>query len=78
MGIARPKSGRDEAVNMQFDDYTLQFADGGVQVLKNGRGLYFNSRPVYVCVKTEEAMLRFRRICNGKRLHPPGGGSVHR
>ena len=49
-------------MNMQFDDYTLQFADGGVQVLKNGRGLYFNRRPVYVCVKTEEAMLRFRDI----------------
>ena len=51
---------------MKRGEYTLRFEDGGVQILKNGKVLFFNRRPVYVSVKTEEAMLRFRDIPYGK------------
>ncbi len=49
-------------MKLQLGDYELLFSDGGVQVRREGETLYFNRRPVYVSVKTEEAMLRFRDI----------------
>ena len=45
---------------MQFGDYNLIFKDGGLLIEKEARTLYFNDRPVFVTVKTEDAMLRFR------------------
>lgn len=36
--------------------YRLRFADGGIQVCRDGRVLYFNRRPVFVTVKTVSAI----------------------
>jgi len=46
---------------MQLDngDYTLTFADGGMEVFKGGKALYYNRRPMFVTVKTEYALNEF-------------------
>ncbi len=40
-------------------DYTLGFVDGGVEVRKNSKLLYFNRRPMFVTVKTAFAVSEF-------------------
>ena len=40
-------------------DYTLSFRDGGLEVQKSGKPLYFNMRPMYVTVKTVFAVSEF-------------------
>ncbi|MDF2960694.1 MAG: hypothetical protein K0S39_2429 [Paenibacillus sp.] len=40
-------------------DYTLIFKDGGAQVQKDGKLLYFNKRPMFVTVKTVVALSEF-------------------
>ena len=40
--------------------YEVSFANGGVQVCRDGKPLYFNHRPVYVSVKTYGAVNEFR------------------
>ena len=49
-------------MSMELGTYRLSFAQGGVQVLKDGKLLYFNARPVYVSVKTYGAINEFRDI----------------
>ena len=43
-------------------NYQVCFENGGVQVLKDGKMIYFNARPVYVSVKTYAAINEFRDI----------------
>ncbi|OXM83001.1 hypothetical protein [Paenibacillus rigui] len=40
-------------------DYTVIFQDGGVEVHKDGKLLYFNKRPMFVTVKTAVALSEF-------------------
>ncbi|MBR3431476.1 MAG: hypothetical protein IKG87_15395 [Clostridia bacterium] len=40
--------------------YDIQFENGGIRVIRDGRVLYFNARPVYVSVKTYAAIIEFR------------------
>ena len=42
--------------------YEVSFINGGVQVSRGGKLLYFNHRPVYVSVKTYGAINEFRDI----------------
>ena len=42
--------------------YEVLFQDGGIRVVKDGKTLYFNNRPVYVSVKTCAAVNEFRDI----------------
>ena len=42
--------------------YVMLFENGGVQITKNGKLLYFNARPVYVSVKTIAAVSLFSDI----------------
>lgn len=42
--------------------YEILFENGGITVQKNGTTLYFNHRPVYVSVKDEGGISRFRDI----------------
>ena len=48
--------------------FSVSFEDGGLRVIRDGKTLYFNARPVYVSVKTYAAVNEFRdaaydRIC---------------
>ena len=47
-------------MNLTLGSYTVQFENGGVEVKKNGKLLYFNHRPIYVSVKNYGAMNDFR------------------
>ena len=49
---------------MQFTigKYSILFENGGVEVKKEGKLLYFNHRPVYVSVKTYGGIMEFRDI----------------
>ncbi|ACL75617.1 hypothetical protein [Ruminiclostridium cellulolyticum] len=40
-------------------DYTLIFKDGGLEVQKTGRTIYFNKRPMFVTIKTAMAINEF-------------------
>src|SRR3954453_7051370 len=40
-------------------DYSLSFKDGGLEVQKNSKLLYFNKRPMFVTVKTVFAVSEF-------------------
>ena len=42
--------------------YEMSFENGGVQISKNGKQLYFNARPVYVSVKTIAAVSLFSDV----------------
>ena len=42
--------------------YTLAFENGGLRIVKNGKTLYFNARPIYVSVKTMGAISIFGDI----------------
>ena len=47
-------------MTIHLGDYRICFENGGLKVLKDGRELYFNARPVYVSVKTYGAVNVFR------------------
>ena len=47
---------------MHSGEYRICFENGGLQVFRNSRALYFNARPVYVSVKTYAAINEFRDI----------------
>ena len=49
-------------MNISIGKYEVHFENGGVQVRKDGKKLYFNARPVYVSVKTYGAVNEFRDI----------------
>ncbi len=40
-------------------DYVLEFLEGGVEIQKDGRLIYFNKRPMFVTVKTDFAVTEF-------------------
>ncbi|MGE5612909.1 MAG: hypothetical protein ACM3XR_00725 [Bacillota bacterium] len=40
-------------------DYVLSFADGGLEIYKNNKLLYFNRRPMFVTVKSVSAVSEF-------------------
>lgn len=44
---------------LQCKTYELQFDNGGITVVKNGKALYFNKRPLYVSVKNIGAVSIF-------------------
>lgn len=39
-------------MRLELGDYALSFIDGGIEVLKNNKLIYFNRRPIFVTVKT--------------------------
>lgn len=47
---------------LNVGEYTLNFKNGGVSVLKNGNELYFNKRPIYISVKDISAVCVFKDI----------------
>lgn len=49
-------------MKLQTGDYTVSFENGGLEVSKNGKVLYFNHRPVWVKVKDYGGICRFRDI----------------
>ena len=49
-------------MRISLGDYTLCFENGGIRVIRDGKTLYFNARPVYVSVKTYAAINEFRDI----------------
>lgn len=59
-------------MKMVTGSYEIIFENGGVEVQKNGATLYFNHRPVYVSVKDEGGINRFRDIAYDKTLEEPG------
>ena len=46
-------------MKIQSGDYVLSFADGGVEVARGGKILYFNRRPVYALIKTALSITEF-------------------
>lgn len=46
-------------MNLICGEYNLIFREGGIEVLKNNRLLYFNKRPMFVTVKTAFAVNEF-------------------
>ena len=46
-------------MKIQSGDYVLSFADGGVEVTRGGKILYFNRRPVYALIKTALSITEF-------------------
>ena len=42
--------------------YEMLFENGGVRIVKAGRELYFNARPIYVSVKTIAAVSLFSDV----------------
>ena len=57
MGKAIERNGK---MILDLKPYRIVFENGGVNVEKDGRLLYFNARPVYVSVKTYGAINEFR------------------
>lgn len=53
-------------MKMTIGEYEVQFENGGVKVIRDGRTLYFNARPVYVSVKTYAAINEFRDVAYGR------------
>ncbi len=60
-------------MHLQAGEYTVSFADGGIEVSRAGRVLYFNRRPVYVSVKDYGAVVRFRDIPYGTIVETEDG-----
>jgi len=50
---------RDTRMELKHGEYALRFQDGGFQVLKRGKPLYYNDRPMFATVKTELAVSEF-------------------
>lgn len=46
-------------MEIRSDDYTMRFQNGGVEVVKEGKTLYFNKRPLYAFVKTALSITEF-------------------
>ena len=46
-------------MKLQSGKYTIKFADGGVEVLRDGVVLYFNRRPMYAFIKTVLSITEF-------------------
>ena len=46
-------------MELQSGNYLLSFRDGGVEVLRGGKLLYFNRRPMYALVKTVLSITEF-------------------
>ena len=46
--------------------FSVSFEDGGLRVIRDGKTLYFNVRPVYVSVKTYAAINEFRDMAYDK------------
>ncbi len=46
-------------MKLQSGDYLLSFADGGVEVFRGGKQLYFNRRPMYALIKTVLSITEF-------------------
>lgn len=46
-------------MELHYNDYVLAFADGGVEVTRNGKRLFYNKRPMFVHVKTAMAVTEF-------------------
>ena len=44
---------------MKFFDYRLQFANGGVEITKDDKLLYYSRRPMYVFVKTALTVIEY-------------------
>lgn len=43
-------------MELQYNNYQLVCANGGIEVRKEGRLLYFNRRPLFITVKTAFAV----------------------
>ncbi len=43
-------------MELTCNHYQLQFTDGGIQVCRDGRKLYFNKRPLFITIKTVSAI----------------------
>ena len=55
-------------MQINLGGFAVSFENGGLRVIRDGKTLYFNARPVYVSVKTYAAVNEFRdaaydRIC---------------
>ena len=74
-------------MKLAYQDYVLSFKDGGLEVYKNNRLLYFNRRPMFVTVKTESTASEFydkaydrlnvsgdKIIADGNLFVPSGSG----
>ena len=46
-------------MEVKFGKYCACFTEGGVQLRREGRLLYYNKRPLYALVKTAEAITDF-------------------
>ncbi len=46
-------------MKIQSGDYAIQFMNGGVEVLRDGKMLYFNRRPIYAFIKTVLSITEF-------------------
>lgn len=42
--------------------YEFRFEDGGVEIIKDGKCLYFNKRPIYISVKDISALCTFKDV----------------
>ena len=47
------------SMKLQSGDYVMRFADGGVEVLRDDKVLYFNRRPIYALIKTALSITEF-------------------
>ncbi len=73
-------------MKISLGKYDVCFENGGIRVVRDGKVLYFNARPVYVSVKTYGAINEFRDIAydriyekdgavTGEALFATGNGS---
>ena len=46
-------------MELQYNNYQLACSNGGIEVRKGGKLLYFNRRPLFVTVKTMFAVSEF-------------------
>ena len=49
-------------MQINLGGFKVSFENGGLRVIRDGKTLYFNARPVYVSVKTYAAINEFRDI----------------
>ena len=60
-------------VIMTNGEYTLLFQDGGIEVRKNGKMLYFNNRPLFATVKTSFSLNEFYDAAYNEIVESDGG-----
>jgi hypothetical protein len=46
-------------MELKYNDYLMKFSDGGLEVFKDNKLLYFNKRPMFAMVKTYYAVSEF-------------------